>query len=242
MAALAEDWVVDSLNEWLHSPMWLVPVLSFVDEHCLAFNGEEECPLACSQIHSEYVALLDALLEDFAGRMSLGSTQLLDAVQMGAVTQHAFEQVVLADDFQHFREVMFRRNLQLEREAIEELQRQHSTAGSEASLPAAATATVAASSSSSLESDSEMLEVRQHLADSSCSLTLSNKRTESSAAVSGRKPRHWRASRHSETPQGSPRSSSSSTSSHRCRLRRSASNSRRSASSCRHIGGRNIRC
>ena len=47
----AQDWIFDCLITFLKSPRWKTPVVSFIEEHCLIFDDEEENKLEYTTIH-----------------------------------------------------------------------------------------------------------------------------------------------------------------------------------------------
>ena len=59
-----EDWMCDFIVAFLRSPPWTVPLWSFIDVHCLVFDADEENKFVYTDIHKEFVDLVDALLTD----------------------------------------------------------------------------------------------------------------------------------------------------------------------------------
>jgi len=47
----AQDWIFDCLITFLKSPRWKTPVVSYIEEHCLIFDNEEENKLEYTTIH-----------------------------------------------------------------------------------------------------------------------------------------------------------------------------------------------
>lgn len=45
------DWIFDCLITFLKSPRWKTPVVSYIEEHCLVFDNEEENKLEYTNIH-----------------------------------------------------------------------------------------------------------------------------------------------------------------------------------------------
>ena len=54
----AQDWIFDCLITFLKSPRWKTPVVSYIEEHCLIFDNEEENKLEYTTIHMVSTALL----------------------------------------------------------------------------------------------------------------------------------------------------------------------------------------
>lgn len=47
-----QDWFFDMIIGFLRSPRWKTPIMSFIDEHCLVFDDEEENKLEFTKIHN----------------------------------------------------------------------------------------------------------------------------------------------------------------------------------------------
>lgn len=47
-----KDWFFDIIINFLRSPRWKTPIMSFLDENCLVFDNEEENKLEYTQIHN----------------------------------------------------------------------------------------------------------------------------------------------------------------------------------------------
>lgn len=49
---LLQDWFFDIIINFLRSPRWKTPIMSFLDDNCLVFDNEEENKLEYTQIHN----------------------------------------------------------------------------------------------------------------------------------------------------------------------------------------------
>ena len=49
----------------LQSPMYLHPVMSFVDDQCHIFSQDEENSFSYTKIHDDFKEMVDSLLTDF---------------------------------------------------------------------------------------------------------------------------------------------------------------------------------
>jgi len=58
------DWFFDVIIGFLRSPRWKTPVMSFLDERCICFDGEEENKLEFTSIHNEFKKMVEGLLEE----------------------------------------------------------------------------------------------------------------------------------------------------------------------------------
>lgn len=45
------DWLYDYILQFLKSPGWRIPIVSFIDEHCYHFTSEDENKLVYTQLH-----------------------------------------------------------------------------------------------------------------------------------------------------------------------------------------------
>ncbi|XP_032830262.1 uncharacterized protein LOC116953996 isoform X4 [Petromyzon marinus] len=122
------DWVVDSVVGFLHSPLWADPVMGFIEHRCTVFDPGEENKLSYTDIHREYKELVEGLLESYLQDMGISEQQLLDACSAQSVqSEHlhqVFEAVLAADDFELFKGLMVRKNIELELQALLHLQEQ----------------------------------------------------------------------------------------------------------------------
>ena len=59
-----QDWILDTIVDYLKSPMWKNPILAFVDDHCACFDEEDENKLEYTAIHNKFKELLEAQLTD----------------------------------------------------------------------------------------------------------------------------------------------------------------------------------
>lgn len=53
------------MTEYLQSPIWKNPIISFVEEKCTVFEDTEENRLEYTQIHSEFKKLVEFKLEAY---------------------------------------------------------------------------------------------------------------------------------------------------------------------------------
>ncbi|XP_041346643.1 cilia- and flagella-associated protein 36-like, partial [Gigantopelta aegis] len=86
------EWMMDSLVQFLMSPVWSFHVNNFVDQNCLIFDTEEE--------------------NNFHTQMLIDNTK----------TIKLFQPLLAVDDFLLFKSIMVQRNLQLDEEVLKNLQ------------------------------------------------------------------------------------------------------------------------
>ena len=58
-----ETWLLDSITGFLRGPAWALPVMSFIDENCIIFDGDAEHKFAYTAIYEAFKELVDSLLE-----------------------------------------------------------------------------------------------------------------------------------------------------------------------------------
>lgn len=46
------EWLYDYIVQFLKSPGWRIPILSFIDEHCIIFDNEDENKFVYTEIHN----------------------------------------------------------------------------------------------------------------------------------------------------------------------------------------------
>ena len=58
------DWFFDIIINFLRSPRWKTPIMSFLDEYCIIFDNEEENKLEYTSIHNQFKNLVDTPITD----------------------------------------------------------------------------------------------------------------------------------------------------------------------------------
>lgn len=117
------NWVADGLAQFLRSPMWTTPISNFVDDNCIFFNSEEEMKLEYTPIHKQFQELVDTLLTGYIGELVVSAEDALDVIKASNDETHKrlVEYLTYLDDFASFKKLMEKRNVELEVEAIKEL-------------------------------------------------------------------------------------------------------------------------
>jgi len=117
-----EDYLCDVVTQFLASPVWQTPTNNFIDKYCLEFDGAEENKLIYTTIHNEYSELVEKLITDALGALGITDEQFASVVSRGhRLKRLVFGHLLAADDFQVFKSIMVRRNLELGAEAIKHL-------------------------------------------------------------------------------------------------------------------------
>ena len=129
-----EDWVFDSIVQFLRGPVWNVPVLTFIEQKSLIFepdendNNDEEC----KKNFSEYKNLVDFMLSSYMEDLGVSQGQFENACGIktaGKIKSKfhygLFEQIWAANDYEIFKRMMIQKNIELQLQALELLQQKH---------------------------------------------------------------------------------------------------------------------
>lgn len=133
-------WVFDSLVGFLHGPIWNVPLQTFTEEKSLPFeptdNGEVLDRPEYKKIHEEYRNLVDVMLGSFMDDIGISADQFeaackLSARDLAGLPAHfhrrLFEQIWAANDYEMFVKMMTHKNVELQLQALELIERRHGT-------------------------------------------------------------------------------------------------------------------
>ncbi|KAL5266502.1 hypothetical protein ACHWQZ_G003774 [Mnemiopsis leidyi] len=119
-----DSWIYDSVVGFLNSPIWMVPIESFVDQHCLVFDGTTQDTSEYYEIHTQYKVLVEELLESFTNDLHITSGQFIEGCQKGRAatstyTQGMFEYVFASVNYELFKSIMVRHNAALSLQALQ---------------------------------------------------------------------------------------------------------------------------
>ncbi|KAH8311347.1 hypothetical protein KR044_005731 [Drosophila immigrans] len=129
----AEDsWVFDSLICFLHGPVWNAPLQTFIEQKSLVFDPNlqlDENNPDIQQIYEEYKNLVDFMLGSFMEEMHITPEQFelacLEGRQQGQgenpfqFHQVLFQQIWAANDLKIFIRMMTQRNVELQLQALD---------------------------------------------------------------------------------------------------------------------------
>ena len=65
------DWFFDMIINFLRSPRWKTPIMSFLDEHCIIFDTEDENKLEYTPIHSEFKQIVENLIDELIAELGV---------------------------------------------------------------------------------------------------------------------------------------------------------------------------
>ncbi|XP_068619281.1 cilia- and flagella-associated protein 36 [Battus philenor] len=131
-------WVFDSLVGFLHGPVWNVPLQTFIEEKSLPFepadSGEVLDKPEYKKIHDEYRNLVDVMLGSFMDDIGISVDQFEAACHLSAhdlaelpayFHKRLFEQIWAANDYDMFVKMMTHKNVELQLQALELIERRY---------------------------------------------------------------------------------------------------------------------
>lgn len=120
-----QEWINDFVIAFLRSPPWTVPLNDFIDANCIVFDGEDENKFVYTDLHKEFIELVETTLTENLKEMGLTDQQFVavmrESIKDPLIEKLVFGQILAADDFLTFKKLMQKRNVQLELEALEAL-------------------------------------------------------------------------------------------------------------------------
>jgi The ARF-like 2 binding protein BART len=75
------DWLLDSMVEYLKSPLWTNDICDFIDDNCVFFAGEvnDENSLDHTEIHNRFKNLVDEKLDVFCAEFGINYELFIEA-------------------------------------------------------------------------------------------------------------------------------------------------------------------
>ncbi|CAF3686033.1 unnamed protein product [Rotaria sordida] len=132
MASNEESWIYDIINDFIHSSIWLSPIQTFIDTNCACFDYDDDDHYQLSlsslneqkEIYKQYQNLADSLLTSLSEDLKLDINQVKNSYQKNnSITiDESYEQLYSINDFDLFTEMMKRKNLILQLQALVNLQ------------------------------------------------------------------------------------------------------------------------
>tara|TARA_B110000977_G_scaffold186261_1_gene251984 strand:- start:190 stop:708 length:519 start_codon:yes stop_codon:yes gene_type:complete len=103
------NWIFDFVMDIFKAPTWEVPIMSFIDENCIVFDGELENKFAYSELHASFRDLAESLLESHLSEVSVTPEMFVKACEIGRnqrdVNKIVWNQISAIDDFVTFKKV-----------------------------------------------------------------------------------------------------------------------------------------
>ena len=118
------EWIYDYVVQIIKSPEFRNPIKDFIDENCGTFIGTDENTFEQGGLFKEFVMLIENLLE--ASLKELGVTDEMFCLAAKKGLDHPedkkyFEQLISFTNYNYFKNMMTKRNLQLEEMAYNEM-------------------------------------------------------------------------------------------------------------------------
>lgn len=110
------DWFFDIIINFLRSPRWKTPVMSFLDEYCIVFDNEEENKLEYTKIHNDFKKLVEELIGCLLAELGVTQEIFMEACEKAGhnpIHKRIVDQIVAVDNFQAFKKLMQKRNHEL---------------------------------------------------------------------------------------------------------------------------------
>lgn len=121
------DWFFDIIINFLRSPRWKAPIMSFLDEHCIIFDNEDENKLEYTPCHNEFKKLVEELIGELLAELGVTQEQFMAACQKAEsnpIHKKIVDQIVAVENFMAFKKLMCKRNAELNSQAMKMLQKQ----------------------------------------------------------------------------------------------------------------------
>ncbi|CAF3361992.1 unnamed protein product [Rotaria socialis] len=131
MSTSEENWIGDIIVDFIHSSIWLSPIQTFIDTNCACFDyyDDDNSSSLCSfteqkNIYKQYENLANSLIAGLSEDLKLDIDQVKDFYQRNNSTtiDESYEQLYSISDFYLFTEMMKRKNLILQLQALVSLQ------------------------------------------------------------------------------------------------------------------------
>ena len=119
------NWIYDTVLQIVKSPEFRNPLKDFIDDNCGSFIGVDENTFEQGELHKEFIALADNLLETMAQDLGITEEMFCLAAKKGLEDKKEnkkyFEQLIAFSNYNYFKNLMTKRNLHLEKIAYEEM-------------------------------------------------------------------------------------------------------------------------
>ena len=118
------DWIYDLVIEIISSPEFRNPIKDFIDENCDSFVGLEENTLEQGKIFKNFIEFIDSLLASFIIEIGISEEMFILAAKKGIenpknkMHKKYILQLISFTNYLYFKNLMTKRNIQLEQQAI----------------------------------------------------------------------------------------------------------------------------
>ena len=118
------EWIYDFVLEVIRSPEFRNPIKDFIDDNCGTFIGVDENTFEQGALHKQFVQLVDNLLETITKDIGITEEMFCMAAKKGLNDPKAkkyFEQLISFTNYNYFKNLMTKRNFQLEQLAYKQM-------------------------------------------------------------------------------------------------------------------------
>lgn len=116
------DWIFDYTLQFLETDKFDAALMDFVDEKCLVFEDAEENKLIYTDIHREFCDHLENLISSNLAEVGITTELFLESCEKARgdrdINSTVFERLMAMEDFNTFKKLMTKRNLELQMESI----------------------------------------------------------------------------------------------------------------------------
>lgn len=116
------DWIFDYTLQFLESEKFDAALMDFVDEKCLVFEDEDENKLIYTDIHREFCDHVETLISSNLSELGITTELFLESCDKARngrdINVNVFERLMAMEDFQTFKKLMTKRNIELQLESI----------------------------------------------------------------------------------------------------------------------------
>ncbi|CAF1030614.1 unnamed protein product [Adineta steineri] len=130
MASSEGNWIDDIINDFIHSSIWSSPIQTFINENCACFDYDDDNEPSLSlideqkKIYKRYQKLVDELLTSLSDDLKLDRDELNNSCEKNnpIIIDESYEQLYSTNNRDLFKEMMKRKNLILQLQALVSLQ------------------------------------------------------------------------------------------------------------------------
>lgn len=118
------EWIYEYVIQIIKSPEFRNPIKDFIDDNCGSFIGLDENTFQQSGLFKEFTMLIDNILETALTNFGVTEEMFCLAAKKGLeIKEDAkyFEQLIAFNNYLYFKNMMTKRNLQLEELAYQEM-------------------------------------------------------------------------------------------------------------------------
>ena len=128
------DWMYEVVLQIIRSPEFRNPIKDFIDDNCNTFIGVDENTFEQGQLHKEFTQLIDNLLDTLTKDIGITEEMFCLAAKKGLndpKSKKYFEQLISFTNYNYFKNLMTKRNFQLEELAYKQMMADKNQEGGE---------------------------------------------------------------------------------------------------------------